>query len=252
MTEAPKAYVICGTPRSGSTMLCRMLADSEVAGAPHSYFREVDIAEWAAEWGVDVSAGTETAAFDRDYLKAIKRVGGAGTGIVGLRIMYSSLADARKRIARALGREMDVAKGLSAVFGPVLYIHLSRKDKLGQAVSLARAEQTGLWHLNADGSVFEGNLAAPQPAYDGARIAALVDQLEGDDAAWRAFFDGRGISPLRLTYEDLTSAPQRELSLVFAALGLSPALADTISVPTAKMADGISAEWVARFRRERG
>lgn len=252
MTAKPEAYVICGTPRSGSTMLCRMLADSGVAGAPHSYFREVDIAEWAADWGVDRRLDLTSAAFDRAYLEAMRRAAAAGTGLVGLRIMYASLADAQKRIGRALGQDVDVAEGLQAVFGPVLYIHLSRGDKLGQAVSLARAEQSGLWHLNADGSVFEGRSTPPPLVYDGARIAALVEELAKDDAAWGAFFAVRGISPLRLTYESLTSAPQRELGRVFGALGLSPALAETLAVPTAKMADGLSAEWVARFQRDSG
>jgi len=252
MTGKPRAYVICGTPRSGSTMLCRMLTESGIAGAPHSYFSKVDIAEWAAHWGVDIASGTETAAFDREYLAAMLKAGGAGTGIVGVRVMYSSLADAQKRVNRALGRQLDIADGFAAVFGPLIYIHLSRQDKLGQAVSLARAEQTGLWHLNADGSVFEGGASQAEPVYDGERIGAILAELERDDAAWAGFFAARGIAPLRLTYEGLTAAPQNALGRVFEALGLPPALAQSIAVPSAKMADGLNAAWIARFRREQG
>lgn len=251
MTDTFRAYIICGTPRSGSTLLCEMLARSGLAGRPHSYFREPDIAYWAEQWGVALSDGIETAAFDRAYLAAMREAGSAGTGIFGLRIMYSSLVHARLRLERATGTQGEVAELLQAAFGPLLYIHLSRGDKLGQAVSLVRAEQTGLWHLNADGSVLEGGREQPEPVYDGVRIGVVLDELESDDRAWERFFAEQGIAPLRLTYEGVTAAPQRALGEIFAALGLDPVAAETIAVPTAKMADAVSREWVERFRRER-
>lgn len=251
MSETLQAYLICGTPRSGSTLICEMLARSGVAGRPHSYFREVDIGYWAELWGVDTSDGLETPAFDRAYLAAMREVGSAGTGVFGLRIMWPSLADASRRLGRALGGEGDVARRLEESFGSLLYIHLSRGDKLGQAVSLVRAQQSGLWHLNADGSVLEGEEERPDPVYDGRRIAEVLDELERDDSAWNGFFAERGIEPLRLTYEGVTAAPQQALAGIFARLGLDQGIAHGMAVPTAKMADATSHEWVERFRRER-
>lgn len=250
MTDNPRAYIICGTPRSGSTLLCEMLAASRIAGRPHSYFRPQDIGWWADKWGVPHTGGIETADFDRAYLAAMREAGSAGTGIFGLRIMYSSLVEAGRRLNRASGATGTVAEAFRQAFGPVLYIHLSRGDKLGQAVSLMRAEQTGLWHLNADGSVLEGGESRPEPRYDGARIAAILGELEADDAAWGRFFAGHGLQPLRLTYETLTAGPQQALAEIFAALGLDRARAQTMAVPTAKMADALSLEWVERFLRE--
>lgn len=252
MTKTPRAYIICGTPRSGSTLICEMLHRSGVAGRPNSYFREVDIAYWAGEWGVSLAGGTDAPAFDRAYLAAMREAGAAGTEIFGLRLMYPSLADAGRRLERALGGPGDVALRLKEAFGPLLYIHLSRGDKLGQAVSLVRAEQTGLWHLNADGSVLEGSEERPEPVYDGKRIAQVLAELEEDDRAWDVFFAAHGIAPMRLTYEGVTAAPQRALAEIFARLGLDPTIAEAMDVPTAKMADATSQEWVERFARERG
>lgn len=252
MTKTPRAYIICGTPRSGSTLVCEMLAASGVAGRPNSYFRPQDVAWWAEQWHVPLAAGIETADFDRAYLSAMRREAAAGTGVVGLRIMYSSLVEAQRRLNRAAGAERSVAEALEHAFGPILYIHLSRGDKLGQAVSLARAEQTGLWHLRADGSVLEGEEQPAEAHYDGERIAAILGELESDDAAWDDYFAAHAIKPLRLTYEGVTKGPQRALGKVLAALGLDPAIAEGQPVPTAKMADAISAEWVARFLGERG
>lgn len=250
MTQNPSAYLICGTPRSGSTLICEMLYRSGVAGRPNSYFREVDIAYWAGEWGVSLAEGADTPAFDRAYLAAMREAGVAGTGVFGLRIMYPSLADADTRLERALGSTGDLATRLREAFGPLLYIHLSRGDKLGQAVSLVRAEQTGLWHLNADGSVLEGAKERPEPVYDGERIAAVLAELEEDDRAWDSFFAVHGITPLKLTYEGVTAAPQAALAKIFALLGLDEDIAHGMAVPTAKMADATSRDWVERFRRE--
>jgi LPS sulfotransferase NodH len=34
-----RSYVVCATPRSGSTLLCRTLAELGVAGVPEAYLR---------------------------------------------------------------------------------------------------------------------------------------------------------------------------------------------------------------------
>ena len=44
-------YVICGTPRTGSTLLCGLLASTKMAGDPHWFYRRQNIAEWAERVG---------------------------------------------------------------------------------------------------------------------------------------------------------------------------------------------------------
>ena len=43
------AYIICGTPRTGSTLLCKLLASTGTSGDPHSFYRRQDLPEWAEE-----------------------------------------------------------------------------------------------------------------------------------------------------------------------------------------------------------
>jgi trehalose 2-sulfotransferase len=38
MGKVTKSYVVCATPRSGSTLLCALLAGTGVAGRPEEYF----------------------------------------------------------------------------------------------------------------------------------------------------------------------------------------------------------------------
>lgn len=245
------AYVICGTPRSGSTLLCEMLAASGVAGRPHSFYRQQSITHWADRWGIDYADGVDTPDFDQRYLTAMLQEGTAGTGIFGVRIMWVSVAEASMRLARVQGGTLDVATRFEQAFGPTLYIHLTRNDKVAQAVSLLRAERSGLWHLSADGSVLEGADKPEAVAYDAERLAAIVAELESDDVAWEQFFAERNIAPLRLTYETMTANPQAALASILSALGRDPAIAGTVPIKTAKMGDGISREWVERFERER-
>lgn len=245
------AYIICGTPRSSSTLLCEMLAATGVSGCPNSYFRTQNIAEWAEDWGVPAASGTADADFAANYLAAMIRVGTNGTGVFGLRLMWGSVADAEALLSRVY-RPRPIPELFERAFGETLYIHLSREDKLAQAISLVRAEQSGLWHLAADGSVFEG-VATPQPNhYDGPRIAAVIDELERDDTAWNAFFAEHRIEPLRFTYDSVTAEPQGTLAQVLSALGRDPAVAQSVSVGTRKMGDGTSRQWAEQFCREYG
>ena len=46
------AYLICATPRTGSSHLCALLGSTGVAGHPESYFREADEPSWASGWGI--------------------------------------------------------------------------------------------------------------------------------------------------------------------------------------------------------
>ena len=246
------SYIICGTPRSGSTLLCEMSAASGVAGRPNSYYRQQSILHWAEDWGIEPPNADDDVDFDRRYLPAMLRAGRNDTSIFGLRLMWGSVADAARRLNGVYGGSADITARFEQAFGPTLYIHLSRDDKVGQAVSLMRAEQSGLWHLAADGSVFEGT-ASPQPVvYDGQRIAALFHELNSDDAAWGDFFQAHQIEPLRLTYETVTADPQSALARILAALGQDPEIAKTVPVGTSKMGNTTSREWSARFREENG
>jgi LPS sulfotransferase NodH len=246
------SYILCGTPRSGSTLLCGMLAATGVAGRPNSYFREQNILDWARDWGVQPPKGPADVDFDRSYIAAMLREGSAGTGVFGLRLMWGSLGEAAERLSRIRGTPADAATLFEEAFGPTLYIHLSRLDKVSQAVSLVRAEQSGLWHISGNGTVLEG-AASPQPlSYDADRIDAVLTELEADDAAWADFFATRQAEPLKLTYETVTAAPQLALAYILSALGRNPEIAKAIDAGTAKMADATSIAWVERFRKESG
>lgn len=237
------SYLLCATPRSGSTLLCDLLAATGIAGRPGSYFRRQSLAELAARLGV-ASAG-----IDRAYLDAVLRVAEAGTGVVGVRVMWESLGE----LVVALGTLYPAAAGeralLERAFGRLRFLHLSREDKVAQAVSRLRAEQSGLWHMGADGQVREQEGERREARYDAARIAAHVAALEAQDEGWRRWFAAQGITPVAVTYEALSRAPGEVLAEVLAGLGLDAAKAAGVAPRTARLADAKSEAWSRRFRR---
>lgn len=87
-------------------------------------------------------------------------------------------------------------------------------------------------------------------SYDGARIAELVRELQQDDASWNAFFQERGIVPLKLLYETVIANPNGALQTIMEALGVDVEVAMKIPVPTAKIANKESDLLIERFRQE--
>ena len=235
-------YVLCATPRSGSTLLCGLLRSSSVAGYPESWFRAQNRADWAREWGIlREDGGCDWG----DYLRAAVAAGTAGTGVFGLRLMWNMLAElVADQGGAAPGKQAAL---LAETFGPLRFVYLHRRDLVAQAISRHRAEASGTWHL--------GNEAALHPTearYDFVRIMGYLREAEADNAAWEAWFAANGLAPLRVVYEDLAEAPQATALRVLADLGLRLPKERSLYAANRRMADAVSADWAARFRAEAG
>lgn len=246
-------YILCATPRSGSTLLCGLLAATGRAGDPHSFFRREDITEWAAHWGLSPHGGLgEDSGFDRAYLHAAITAGRARTPLFGLRLMAETLPELTALLDRLYPGLPDDRARLAQAFGRLAFVQLSRGDLLGQAISLVRARQTGLWHRAPDGTDVE-RLGPPRaPRYDHAAIAAELARLKQAGAQWDSWFARQGITPTTLHYEDLAADPAAIVSKLCATLGIAPPPADEIRPGTARLADELNRDWAARFLSETG
>jgi LPS sulfotransferase NodH len=244
-----KSYLICGTPRSGSTMLCGLL-ESAGCGRADSYFGRPWIPDFARDLGVALDGDIDSPDFNARYFRAVLSEGRAGGEVFGLRVMFETLDELATRLDALFSGFERIPDRLAHAFGRPLYIHLSRRDKVAQAISLLTARQTGLWHRASDGSELERTAPHRDPVYDGAAIGEQVAQLEAQDGAWGAWFAAQGIEPLRLTYEDLARDPQAGLRMVLAALGADATQVEDIKPRTARLADERAAAWAEQFRAE--
>lgn len=240
MTE-PRAYILCTSPRSGSTLLCKMLTATGVAGKPKSYFHGPNHDEWRSDLGLDGSADLA-----RIFVEAQHR-GRAGTDLFGLRLQRHSFSAFTKALAVLHPDQADALARIEARFGPTRFIHLTRRDKVAQAVSFEIARQSGLWHRAPDGREIERLAPPAEPQFDETALRARIDEFRQFDAAWQDWFASHALQPMTLTYEDLAAAPHKGLARVLQFLDLDPTRAATVSLPVARLADARNADWCARL-----
>ena len=244
------SYVICTSPRSGSTLRCNLLAATGIAGKPESHFHDPSIADWLGYYDLTPDAALSEREVLAQIFRAAIAEGSGDTGLFGLRLQRHSFDFFTEKLAVLhAGLSSDVER-FQAAFGPTLFIHLTRRDKVEQSVSYVKAQQSGLWHAAPDGTEIE-RLSPPQePRYDAGEIRAKFDEVTAFDRDWEAWFESEKIDPLRITYEALSKDPLAALRQVLDRLGLDPAAASGVTPGVAKLADKTSREWAARFRAE--
>lgn len=245
-------YIICGTPRTGSTLLCNLLASTKTTGNPDSFYGRKFMSWWAQEWRLPDRNTMSERDFNIAYLNAAVAAGKGGTGIFGLRLMRENLDELSAILDQVFPQLPSDRARLEKAFGKILCIHLSREDKLAQAISLVKAEQTGLWHIAPDGTEIERLAPPKEPEYDFRRINREVLELENYDTAWNSWFAAQGIEPHRIGYETLSANLAAALIGICDALGVQPPDARDVSPGVAKLADDTSLDWMRRYRSEIG
>lgn len=223
-----------------------------IAGRPASYFYETDVLDWCRRMGVAPFSGMGDGQGMQAVLQSAQRMGCNGTALFGLRQQRQSFAFLLERLSELFPEERSERMLLERAFGATAFIYLHRSDKVGQAVSYIKAQQSGLWHLAADGTELERLAPHAEPIYDADAIAAAIETFSTYDSGWEQWFRREGIAPLRLGYDELVRDPGGALARVLEHLGLDPRAADGVSPDVWKLADATSRDWVKRFRARQG
>jgi LPS sulfotransferase NodH len=252
------SYLVCATPRSGSTLLCETLSKTGVAGNPLEFF------EALPETGVprrplDYLAGLDDpealalvagapppaappysdlrgcAGYD-EHLEKVRASGTTPNGVFGAKIMWVHLED----LGRQLGSG-DLGALVDELFDRPRFVWVRRKDTVRQAVSLWRAMQTQSWRA-------ENEPATGEPQYSYAALHHLVELLAGHDRAWERFLSNKA-NVLTLTYEEVASDLGDALERTLAHIGVAspPAAA---AAPMRRQADRRSDEWVEAYAKD--
>lgn len=235
-------YLLCASPRTGSTLLCDLLTQTGVAGAPQSYVRPASAAGFRRDWGLAASEAT----LDDDYLREMRIRGRGGSSRFAMRVMWSDLPPFVAFLRSRRTEPSPPATLLQEELGVDRFIHLTRTDRLAQAVSLVIAEQTGLWHRHADGSERQRTRGESGHRYNRRHIEEALDLVDGEATAWQHWFDEQGISPLSVSYESLSADPTGTLTRVLQHIGVETRHA--VAVTTARTSGEINDEWIERFR----
>lgn len=248
--KAFTTYVICTSPRSGSTMLCKLLAATELAGNPASLFHRPSIDAWLKHYDLTYPQGASKQEILEAVFNAALARGKGDTDLFGLRLQHNSLALFLEQLKVLHPDPATDLERIEAAFGPTLFIYLTRDDTLGQAISYVRAEQTGLWHRKRDGTALEKLEPRREQGYDADAIRAQLDEFARFNADWRRWFDEQAIEPFAISYETLSREPQAVVAEILTALGRDKSCALDIQPQTAKLADGTNKDWHTRFHLE--
>src|SRR5919202_662305 len=245
------SYLICATPRSGSTLLCDALDGTGIAGHPEEHFevlletgrprqprdyfqRSNDPEIWAllddpefrdvlGEYGGRYSE--HPARRDPDWrppdfqnlVQEAFRKGTTENGVLGTKIMWAYFRDF-VRLARRRGlqdvRPCDVPEAVLPNLRRFVWIR--RGDTTRQAVSLWKALQTQQWRRDS-----EEEVRVPDLRFSFAAVNHLKLRIDEHNAAWRGFFEGCGAEPMEVVYEELVEDYEGTISWLLDGIGIS-------------------------------
>ncbi len=226
-----RSFFICSTPRTGSTMLGNLLADTGLVGRAGEYFGEF--------FRRDVVPGLSRGRFD-DYLVDCTRHA-RGTGTLGIKLHWDQVEVFLYllRLRRGLGEAND-REVIERVFPRPSCVAMTRKDTLAQAVSWWKAITTGRWT--------DGRPATGEPRFDPDGIEGRLRAIARENGAWRRWFEENGVDPLRLTYEELVADPTATARRVLELVGVDVPTGFAGAPGTEQQADAVNEEWIRRYR----
>lgn len=258
MTTPVQSYIICCTPRSGSTLLAAGLSATNRAGYPHERFppqtgleaTAINLDRWITQLPEGIAYDIEA---DFRYIQNILESDSTDNGVFGVKIHWFQFSDAAKRLEHYLKyRDLSHSGTLDAALPKLQYIWLRRNDKIDQAISWFKAIMTNRWHQpsGASGEANQSKLPTPLE-YNFERIRTYLSALRSQDNAWKYYFRSNNIEPLIVDYDELTSNYAGSIKCVLEFLGLLDDSLVTGAPLLSKLADETSIDFRRRFDADR-
>ena len=279
-----RSYLVCATPRSGSTLVCQALKATGVAGRPEEYFEALrhsgrprrpeeyftgmddrSVLDHLGERAVGEDPQPRSplwsrAAYDR-YLEWAMEAGTTHNGVFGAKLMWGYFEDFVS-LLRNVPRYRDVPLKdlMTTVFPELTFIRVVRANKIRQAVSLWKAVQTATWReqdamQSASVGLDDGEPPyksfiqdhRPQLRFHYGAISHLLDGILQEEASWDAFFEHCGITPILVLYENFAADYETSTVRVLERLGLSLPDGFAFEPRMKRQSDGINDDWTRRF-----
>lgn len=234
-----RPYVIAFSLRSGSNLLCDLLRENGL-GYPTEYFQyPFGIANrfWYDELGVSVNdfAGLVSALMEQRSSK----------GLFGAKVTW----DQKNALLQELRKLDSTHAQLHDAWPGLRWLRLSRLDKIGQAISVVRAVQSGSWASTeaASGTPF---------VYDFFQVLSFFQSILTEECLWDDYFRSHRIPVLHVTYEAFIADPRQTILDIrsYIAPDLRPLTLDDVRIVERlkKQRDSLSSEIRERFVEDLG
>ncbi len=167
----------------------------------------------------------------RAYLDRAAELNTTSNGVFGIKMHYNQYDDHM------------LQRGIDASYWnvPIKWVRITRDNEVRQAISLVRAEQSNQWNSNMS--------ATKEPVYDEQAIVDALETISNANKNWDAYFTKHSISPLFVTYEQLTGDMETTVRRIMSHISTS---IDTVPEPqTKRQSDGSSAQWEKQFLNSR-
>ncbi|WP_165423593.1 Stf0 family sulfotransferase [Ktedonosporobacter rubrisoli] len=261
------SYIICATQRSGSTLLCEALKNTNLAGYPEEYFdalKSTGVPRRPLEYFSEILDEELIAIFKgrerpdeeqrqpppgmsyQDYLEHAIKISTSPNGVFGTKVMWGYFPDFISKLRDIPQyQELPTTTLLSTIFPDPHYIYVTRRDKIGQAISLWKALQTWVWRKED----VTNNIGPTRHLYFHFRaIDHLVQLIEQYEESWQQFFAEHDIQPFTIVYEELVETYEATLRAVLRELNIAvPANLIVRNGKLQRQADELSTSWIQQY-----
>lgn len=226
-----RSYIVASSYRCGSTFLCTELWKTGVLGAPTEYVNN-DKGFAAIPTGTEpgrlmIRLGATTP--EQYFVKLLERRTGRN-GIFGMKAHFHHFEPA-----------LAWCPSMLKILAPVTFIYINRRDKVAQAVSMAKAMQTNAW-MSLD------PVTGKNVRYDADFIAQCMNEVEAQRTGWWRWFEANGVTPFVVSYEDMLADKDGVVRSIVEMLDAQNDEPEKIVLPVVeKQGDETNMEWAARF-----
>ena len=234
------SYTIWFSQRTGSTLLCKALQSTGIAGQPNEWLFTTDLLD---KYRLDRYT---------ELQQRLWQLGSTSNGVFGVKTgacepYFSQIIDIFKQFPGCNPKSNRVEIWDNA-FPNCKHIYMTRRNKVRLAVSWWKAIQTQEWHRKQGQQPTAVDLK-DKYSYDA--IAHLFAECSMREAAIQEFFSEGSIVPLTIVYEDFILNYEATIRSIIEYLELPSGNISLASLPLQQLADDVSEEWVQRFREER-
>ena len=243
--EPIQSYRIWFTQRSGSTLLCKALESTQIAGIPGEYFNIDNDSSFCKHYQVN--------SFEQLQQKMWK-LGTSPNGVFGIKHSmhqdrYNKLFNEVLQLRSIIDPDPNHQEVWSALFPNCKHLYLTRRNKVRLAVSWWKAIQDNVWHIESKG-VRKQTAEFYEDKYNFDALTHLFKEAMLKEAAMQAYFERYQIVPLTIVYEDFIRDYETTIHRILDYLELADQDYTIGPMFYKKTSDDHSEQWVERFRND--